>query len=168
MKSNSFGKWKEGSWASGTTAEIGLAVVDMRELPRVAEVLPKQKCTPYFYSVMEALEKWRSPLFGKVKRWLFISGSKSHRLQTMEFVNNHWAFKLLHVDFADYQPAKFEQLGDLSVGRATKKVILTLLQDVYCCDYIEIRLDFFLPKSPMYTKPHGYNELEFQVYNTEL
>ena len=41
VKSNSFSKWKEGAWALGTTAEIRLAVVDMREPPRVAEVLPK-------------------------------------------------------------------------------------------------------------------------------
>ena len=60
----------------------------------------------------------------------------------MEFVNSHGAFKSLHVDFADYHPAKFERLEDLSAGRATRKV--------------------------MYTKPHGYNELEYRVYNTEL
>ena len=103
-----------------------------------------------------------------MKRWLFISGSQNHRLQTMEFKNTHGAFKSLHVDFADYHPAKFEPLGDLSAGQATKKVILTFLQDVDYCDHVEIHLDFFLPESPTYTKPHGYNELEYRVYNTEL
>ena len=117
---------------------------------------------------MGALEKRATPLFAKVKRWLFISGSESHRLQAMEFVNSHGAFKSLHVDFADYHPAKFEQLGDLSAKRATRKVILTFLQDVDCRDHVEIRPDFFPPESPMYTKPHGYNELEYRVYNTEL
>ena len=29
VKSNSFSKWKEGTWALGCAAEIGLAVVDM-------------------------------------------------------------------------------------------------------------------------------------------
>ena len=43
MKSNSFTKWKEGAWAPGTAAEIGLAVVDMRELPKVAKVLSEEK-----------------------------------------------------------------------------------------------------------------------------
>ena len=86
----------------------------------------------------------------------------------MEFVNNHGAFKSLHVDFADYHPAKFERLGDLSTGRATRKVILTFLQDMDYRDHVEICLDFFPPKSPVYTKPHSYNELEFRVYNTEL
>ena len=86
----------------------------------------------------------------------------------MEFLNSHGAFKLLHVDFADYHPTKFERLGDLSNGRATRKVILTFLQDVDCREHVEIRLDFFPPKSRVYTKPHGYNELEFRVYNTEL
>ena len=41
VKSNSFSKWKEGTWALGIAAEIGLTVVDMRELPGVAEVLPE-------------------------------------------------------------------------------------------------------------------------------
>ena len=168
VKSNTFSKWKEGAWAPGCAAEIGLAVVDLRELPGVEDALPDEKSIPYFYSMMVAFEKRGSPLFAEVKRWLFISGSKSHRLQTMEFVNSHGAFKSLHVDFADYYLAKFERLGDLSAGRATRKVILTFLQDVDCRDHVEIRPDFFLLESPMYTKPHSYNELEFRVYNTEL
>ena len=86
----------------------------------------------------------------------------------MDFVNSHGAFKLLHVDFVDYHPAKFERLGDASVGWTMRKVILTFLQDLDSCDHMEIRPNFFLPKSPLYTKPHGYNKLEFQVYNTEL
>ena len=155
MKSNSFSKWKAGVWAPGCAAEIGLAVVDMQELPRVEDAIPKEKWTPYFYSVMEAFEKRCSPLFAEVKRWLFISGSESHRSQTMEFVNSQGAFKSLHMDFADYHPAKFERLGDLSVGRATRKVILTFLQDVDCSDQVEICPDFFPPQSSMYTKPHG-------------
>ena len=168
VKSNSFSKWKEGAWAPGCASEIGLAVLDLRELPRVEDALPDEKSTPYFYSVMAAFEKRATPLFTEMKRWLFISGSESHRLQTMEFVNSHGAFKLLHVDFADYHPAKFEGLGDLSAGRATRKVILTFLQDVDFRNHIEIRPDFFPPESPVYTKPHGYNELEYRVYNTEL
>ena len=86
----------------------------------------------------------------------------------MEFVNSQGAFKSLHVDFADYHPAKFERLGDLLAGWATRKVILTFLQDVDCRDHGEIPLDFFQLESPVYTKPHGYNELEFRVYNIEL
>ena len=167
VKFNSFSKWKEGACVPGTAVEIGLAVVDMRELSGVAEVLLEEKWTLYFYSVMEAFEKRGSPLFAEVKRWLFIFGSESHRLQTMEFVNNHGAFKSLHVDFANYHPAKFERLGDLSARRVTKKVILTFLQDVDCRDHVEIHPDFFPPESSIYTKPHGYNELEFRVYNTE-
>ena len=45
MKSNSFSKWKEGAWAPGTAAEIGLVVVAMPELLGVAEALPEQKWT---------------------------------------------------------------------------------------------------------------------------
>ena len=86
----------------------------------------------------------------------------------MEFVNNHGAFKSLHVDFAEYHLEKFERLGDLSAGQATRKVILTFLQDVDCRDHVEVHLDFFPPESPVYTKPHGYNELEFRVFNIEL
>ena len=142
--------------------------MDLRELPGVEDALLEEKLTPYFYSMMAAFEKRRSPLFAKVKRWLFISGSKSHRLQTMEFVNSHGAFKSLHVDFAVYHPAKFEQLGDLSAGWATRKVILTFLQDKDCLEHVEICPDFFPLELPVYTKPHGYNELEFRVYNTEL
>ena len=33
VKSNSFSKWKEGAWAPGCAVEIGVAVVDLRELP---------------------------------------------------------------------------------------------------------------------------------------
>ena len=142
--------------------------MDLRELPGIEDALPDEKSTPYFYSVMAAFEKRATPLFAEVKRWLFISSFESHRLQTMEFVNSHGTFKSLHVDFDDYHPAKFERLGDLSVGRATRKVILTFLQDMDCRDHVEIRPDFFPPESPVYTKPHGYNELEYRVYNTEL
>ena len=168
VKSNSFSKWKQGAWALGCASEIGLTVVDLRELLGVEDALPDEKLTPYFYSVMAAFEKQATPLFAEVKRWLFISGSESHRLQTMEFVNSHGAFKSLHVDFADYHPTKFERLGDLSAGRATRKVILTFLQDMDCHDHVEIRPDFFPPESLVYTKPHGYNKLEYRVYNTEL
>ena len=156
------------AWALGCASEIGLAAVDLKELPWIEDALPDEKSTPYFYSVMAAFEKRATPLFAEVKRWLFISGSESHRLQTMEFLNSHRAFKSLHVDFADYHPTKFKRLGDLSAGRATRKVILTFLQDVDCRDHVEIRPDFFPPKSPVYTKPNGYNELEYRVYNTEL
>ena len=82
--------------------------MDLRELPRVEDALLDEKSTPYFYSVMGALEKRATPLFAEVKRWLFISGSESHRLHAMEFVNSHGAFKSLDVDFVDYHPAKFE------------------------------------------------------------
>ena len=58
---------------------------------------------------MGVFEKRGSPSFVEVRRWLFISGSESHRLQTMEFVNSHEAFKSLHVDFADYHLEKFER-----------------------------------------------------------
>ena len=85
VKSNSFSKWKEVVWAPGYALEIGLAVVDMRELTGVAVVLDPRVCqeekwTPYFYSVMGAFEKLGSPFFAEVKRWLFISGLESHRL----------------------------------------------------------------------------------------
>ena len=86
----------------------------------------------------------------------------------MEFVNSHAAFKSLHVDFADYHLAKFERLGDLSARWATRKVILTFLQDVDFREHVEICPDFFPPELPVYTKPHGYNELEFRVYKIEL
>ena len=168
MKSNSFSKWKEGAWTPGCATEIGLAVVDLRELPRVEDALLDEKSTLYFYFVMAAFEKQATSLFAEVKRWLFISGSESNRFQTMEFVISHGAFKSLHVDFADYHPAKFERLGDLSAGQATRKVILTFLQNVDCRDHVEIRPDFFPLESPVYTKPHSHNELEFRVYNTEL
>ena len=57
VKSNSFSKWKAGAWALDIADEIGLAVVDLQELPRVADVLSEQKWIPYFYSV---LGLWRS------------------------------------------------------------------------------------------------------------
>ena len=142
VKSNSFNKWKEGAWAPDCAAEIGLAVVDLRELSGVEDAFPDEKSTPYFYSVMAAFEKRATPLLPEVKRWLFISGSESHRLQTMEFMNSHGAFKSLHVDFADYHPARIERLGDLSGGRATR-IILTIRQDVDCRDHVEICPDFF-------------------------
>ena len=56
VKSNSFSKWKEGAWALDCAAQIGLAVVDLRELPGVEDALPDEKSTPYFYSVMAAFE----------------------------------------------------------------------------------------------------------------
>ena len=143
-------------------------VVDLRKLLGIEDALLDEKSTPYFYSVMAAFEKRGSPLFDEVKRWLFIFGLESHQFQTMEFVNSHGAFKSLHVDFADYHPTKFERFGDLSARRATRKVILTFLQDVDCRDHVEIRPDFFPPKSPVYTKHYNYNELEFRVYNIEL
>ena len=77
----------------------------------------------------------------------------------MEFVNSHGAFKLLQVDFVDYYPAKFKRLGDLSAGWATRKVIVTFLQDLNSCDHMEIRADFFPLESLVYTKPHDYNKL---------
>ena len=168
VKSNSFSKWKDGAWAPSCVAKIGMAIVDLRELLGVEDALPDEKLTFYFYSVMAACEKRGSPLFAEVKRWLFISILESHRFHTMEFVNSHGAFKSLHVDFADYHPAKFEQLGDLSARRATRKVILTFLEDVDYHEHVEIRLDFFPPESPVYTNPRSYNELEFRVYNTKL
>ena len=77
-KSNSFSKWKDGAWAPSCAAEIGQAVVDLKELLGVEDALPHEKSTPYFYSVMAAFEKRGSPLFTEVKRWLFISNSESH------------------------------------------------------------------------------------------
>ena len=39
VKSNSFSKWKEGTWAPGCAAKIGFAVVDMRELSGLEDPL---------------------------------------------------------------------------------------------------------------------------------
>ena len=44
----------------------------MQELPGVEDALPGAKSIPYFYSMLAALKKQRSPLFAEVKRWLFI------------------------------------------------------------------------------------------------
>ena len=86
----------------------------------------------------------------------------------MNFVESHGAFNSLHVDFSDYHPGKFERLGDVVLGRAAKNVILTFLQDTDSWAHIQIPTDCYPPETPVYTKPHGYNELEFQVYNIEL
>ena len=48
VKSNSFSKWKEGAWALGCAAEIGLAVVDLREFPGVENAPPDEKSNPVF------------------------------------------------------------------------------------------------------------------------
>ena len=77
VKSNSFSKWRDGAWAPTTANEIGVGVVDMRELPGVEDALPGAKSIPYFYSVLAALEKRRSPLFAEVKRWLFICADEN-------------------------------------------------------------------------------------------
>ena len=130
--------------------------------------LPGAKSIPYFYFVLAALEKRRSPLFAEVKRWLFICANEGQRLQAMNFVESHGAFNSLHVDFSDYRPGKFERVGDAVVGRATKNVVLTFLQDTDARAHIQIPTDFYPPETPVYTKPHSYNELEYWVYNTEL
>ena len=72
------------------------------------------------------------------------------------------------MDFFDYRSKKFERLGDALAGRATKHVILTFLQDTDGRAHIQIPTDFYPLEMPVYTKPHCYNELDFQVYNTEL
>ena len=132
------------------------------------DALPGAKSIPYFYSVLAALEKRRSPLFAEVKRWIFICADEGQRLQAMNFVESHGAFNSLHVDFSDYRPGKFERLGDAVVGRATKNVILTFLQDTDARAHIPIPTDFYPPEMLVYNKPHSYNELENRVYNTEL
>ena len=147
---------------------LGFGVVDMRELPGVEDALPSAKSIPYFYSVLVALEKQRSPLFAEVKRWIFICTDKDQRLHAMNFVESHGAFNSLHVDFSDYCPGKFERLGDAVVGRATKIFILTFLQDTDARAHIQIPTDFYPPETLVYNKPHSYNELEYRVYNTEL
>nr|PNR26859.1 hypothetical protein PHYPA_030340 [Physcomitrium patens] len=168
MRTNTFSKWKDNAWNNESARDIGLGIIDLRELSGVEDDLIEQNTVPYFHQVLAALEKNRSPYFTDGKRWLFISGCGSHRLQTVDFINSHGAFTGVHIDFADYIPAKFERLGDSSVGRAPKKVILTFLQDVDARDRVQIRPKFLPPDTPMFTKPHGYNELEFRVYNTEL
>ena len=130
--------------------------------------IPLPNKTPYFYSVLAALEKKKSPTFGSVGAWLLICDSEVQRLHAMNYVNGHEALSTYHMDFADYHPAKFERLGDQSVARAAKKVILTFIQNSAVRELAEIRTDFFPPDSTVYTKPHSYNELEFRVYNTEL
>ena len=76
VKSNLFNKWIDGAWVPTTANEIGIGIVDMRELPGVEDVLPGTKSIPYFYSMLAALEKQRSPLFAEVKRWIFICGDE--------------------------------------------------------------------------------------------
>ena len=127
VKSNSFTKWRDGAWAPTTANEIGVGIVDMRELPRVEDVLSGAKSIPYFYSMLADLEKQRSPLFAEVKRWFFICADEGQRLQAMNFVESHGAFNSLHVDFSDYRPGKFERLSDAVPGRVTKTVILMFL-----------------------------------------
>nr|PNR27966.1 hypothetical protein PHYPA_028558 [Physcomitrium patens] len=168
VRTNTFSKWKDNAWNNESARDIGLGIIDLRELPGVEDDLIEQNTVPYFHQVLAALEKNRSPYFADGKRWLFISGCESHRLQTMDFINSHGAFKGQHIDFADYIPSKFERLGDSSVGRVPRKVILTFLQDVDARDRVEIRPEFLPLDTPIFTKPHGYNELEFRVYNTEL
>nr|PNR63283.1 hypothetical protein PHYPA_001708 [Physcomitrium patens] len=122
VRTNTFSKWKDNAWKNESARDIGLGIIDLRELPGVEDDLIEQNTVLYFHQVLAALEKNRSPYFADGKRWLFISGCESHRLQTMDCINSHGAFKGLHIDFADYIPAKFERLGDSSVGRAPRKM----------------------------------------------
>ena len=89
-------------WALNTANEIGLGVVEMRELPGVEDSLLDAKSISYFYFVFVALVKQRSPLFIEIKRWLSIFADETHRLQAMNLVDLHGAFNSLHVDFSDY------------------------------------------------------------------
>ena len=145
VKSNSFSKWRDGAWALTTANEIGIGIVDMRELSWVEDALPSAKSIPYFYFVFAALEKQRNPLFAEVKRWLFICANEGQQLQAMNFVESHEAFNSLHVDFSDYHLGKFERLGDAVPRRAAKNVILTFLQDTNARAHIQIPTDFYPP-----------------------
>ena len=68
VKSNSFSRWKEGAWAPRTADEIGLGIIDLREFLEMEDILPKQRSLPYFYSILEALEKRKTSLLAEVKR----------------------------------------------------------------------------------------------------
>ena len=115
------------------------------------------------------MENTRSPFVGEIDNWLIIFGTESHeKQQALDYTNAHKWFRRLHCDMADYIPARCERLGDASIARAPKRVMLQFYQNTEAKRPVPIPDEFYAPNTPIFNKPHGYNELEYRVYSTEL
>ena len=148
---------------------IGLGVMDLRELPGVETTMVEPGKRPYFYNVIGSMENTRSPFVGEIDNWLIISGTKSHeKQQALDYTNAHEWFRHLHYDMVDYIPTRCEQLGDASVAWAPKRIMLQFYQNTEAKRPVPIPDEFYAPNTPVFNKPHGYNELKYRVYSMEL
>ena len=164
-----FSDWRAGTWSSDIVNHIGLGVMDLCELPGVETTMVEPGKRPYFYSVIGSMEDTRSPFVGEIDNWLIISSTESHeKQQALDYTNAHEWFRRLHCDMADYISARIERLGDSSVARVPKRVMLQFYQNTETKRPVPIPDEFYAPNTPVFNKPHGYNELEFRVYLTEL
>ena len=162
VQRNTFSDWRAGTWDSDTVNHIGLGVMDLRELPGVETTMVEPGKRPYFYSVIGSMENTRSPFVGEIDNWLIISGTKSHeKQQALDYTNAHEWFRRLHCDMADYIPARCKRLGDASVARAPKRVMLHFYQNTEARRPVPISDEFYARNTPVFNKPHGYNELEY-------
>ena len=166
---NTFGEWPAGTWKGDSKESIKLGIIDLRELPGVQDFEVAEGTLPFFFAVLAAMEEKRSPHIGDINNWLIISGCQRHeRQQALAYTQAHQWFSHLECDLAEYLPAKFERIGDVPAARALKKVLLHFYQNAKVKRPVSIPMTFNAPPSPVYTKPHGYDELEFRVYPTEL
>ena len=169
VQRNTFSDRRAGTWDSNTMNHIGLGVMNLCELLGVETTMVEPGKRPYFYSVIGSMEDTRRPFVGKIDNWLIISATESHeKQQTLDYTNAHEWFRHLHCNMADYILARCERLGDASVAQAPKRVMLQFFQNSEARRPVPILDEFYAPNTPVFNKPHGYSELEYQVYLTEL
>ena len=128
--------------------------MDLRELPGVETTMVELGKRPYFYSVIGSMEDTRNPFVGEIDNWLIISGTESHeKQQALDYTNAHEWFRCLHYDMTDYIPARCERLGDASVARAPKRVMLQFYQNTEARRRVPIPDEFYAPNTLVFNKP---------------
>ena len=101
---------------------------------------------------------------------LFMCGDKNELTHVVHFIQNDSALDKYGLEYTDYVPAPFEPLDDYSASnsKAKAKVYLIFLQDKNNQYEVDIPEYFNAPRSPVFTKPRKYNELEYYIQRREL
>ena len=116
---------------------------------------------PYFDIFMNMFVATDFPTMMEPPVWLWICGDKETKLKATQLAGMEMFTANYVKKYSTYEPAKFEQLEDLSATNKNARAPVCLLFLMRKSDKAKFNIlaVFQAPNTPVYTKPRKYQEL---------
>ena len=124
----------------------------------------------YFDMFMNMFVTADFPTITEPPEWLWICGDKETELKATQLAGKAMFTTNYVKKYATYEPAKFEQLEDLSATYKSAYAPVSLLLLIRKSEKAKFNIPatFQAPDTPVYTKPRKYQELQYRIQSMEL